>query len=572
MIKSLLRQHMRRYPRLDRLIRLYVRRRRALTDALPNWSRMLGQDRSVLLGRRQRGPRVLIATSVGGHWAATSLESALGAALTLRGAEAHVLLCDRALPACLHCDASWYPSLRHFAATGPRTDLCHHCFEPALRVYDQLALPVHRYSQYLTEDMRRRAADVTREADLSTVSNFRVDGIAVGEHALAGALRFFARATLEGEPYGESILRRYLHAAVLAALAVRQLLRTHRYDVAVFHHGIYVPQGLVAEACRAEGVRVVNWNPAYRKQCFIFSHHQTYHHALMTEPTDLWEDIPWSPERERELLSYLRSRWYGTQDWIWFHDKPEEDVNGIARKLGVDFSRPCVGLLTNVMWDAQLHYPANAFPSMLDWVLHTVRYFAARSDLQLVIRVHPAEIRGTLPSRQPLVAELRKAFPSLPPNVFVIDPESNVSTYAVMERCVATIIYGTKTGVELTSMGIPVIVAGEAWIRNKGLTYDASSVDEYDALLGRLPNFPRLEAETLQRARRYAYHFFFRRMIPLPFMEPIPGNPPYRVIVKHLSDLKPGASLGLDVICDGVLKGTEFVYPAERVAGRSLGS
>ena len=60
------------------------------------------------------------------------------------------------------------------------------------------------------------------------------------------------------------------------------------------------------------------------------------------------------------------------------------------------------------MWDAQLHYPANAFPSMLDWVLQTIRYFASRPDLQLLIRVHPAEIRGTARSRQPLVPEIER--------------------------------------------------------------------------------------------------------------------------------------------------------------------
>ncbi len=48
-----------------------------------------------------------------------------------------------------------------------------------------------------------------------------------------------------------------------------------------------------------------------------------------------------------------------------------------------------------------------------------------------------------------------------------------MSTYALMSLCNSAIIYGTKMGVELTSVGLPVIVAGEAWIRNKGLTHDA---------------------------------------------------------------------------------------------------
>ena len=66
-----------------------------------------------------------------------------------------------------------------------------------------------------------------------------------------------------------------------------------------------------------------------------------------------------------------------------------------------------IGLLTNVSWDAQLHYPANAFPNMLEWLVRTCEYFATRPDLQLLIRVHPAEISGFPPSRQPMLGELR---------------------------------------------------------------------------------------------------------------------------------------------------------------------
>jgi hypothetical protein len=433
-------------------------------------------------------------------------------------------------------------------------------------MFRELLLPVHRYGAFLTPEDRARAAELAHTIPAEAIREFTLDGMAVGEHALAGALRFYARATLDGDRHGPAVLRRYFEAALLTTFAVRRLLRDQGYRVAVFHHGIYVPQGLVGEVCRSEGVRVVNWNPAYRKRSFIFSHSQTYHHALMHEPTQIWEGLNLSPAQETELLAYLKSRWYGTQDWIWFHEHPVAELDAIAREIPANFTKPCIGLLTNVMWDAQLHYPANAFSSMLAWVEHTIRHFAGRPDLQLIIRVHPAEIRGTLRSRQPLVAEVRRLFPTLPPNVFVIPPESPVSTYAVMERCNAVLIYGTKTGVELTSMGIPVIVAGEAWIRNKGLTLDARSIAHYDELLGRLPLPAPMDAATQERARRYAYHFFFRRMIPLAPMEPAPGNPPYRVAVRGLDALAPGADPGLDVVCDGILDGREFVYPAEQLA------
>ncbi|MDZ7598131.1 MAG: hypothetical protein U5J82_07540 [Desulfobacterales bacterium] len=510
------------------------------------------------------GPRVLIATSTGGHGMAAPVESLLAMALTLRGANVSILLCDAFLPACSMATLGEIASLREFITSGLSNTKCPKCFKKGRSIFEPLGLPIHWYSQLLSPGARQKLAVLATATPLAAIPDFRLDGVAAGEHAMAGALRFFAKGDLEGETHAEAVLRRYFQASLVTTFAVRELLGRQHFDCAVFHHGIYVPMGLIGEVARQRNVRVVNWIQAYRKNCFVFSHHDTYHHTLMTEPVDRWEDLPWNAAIETQLLDYLKSRWQGTKDWIRFHDKPQFDLNAIEAEVGVDFAKPCIGLLTNVIWDAQLHYPANAFANMLEWVLETIRYFAERRDLQLLIRVHPAEITGFIPSRQKVVDEIRRAFASLPQNVFVIPPESRISTYAAMAQCDCAIIYGTKTGVELTSMGIPVIVAGEAWIRNKGITLDAPSRKVYFEMLTRLPLGKRLDAATTRRARKYAYHFFFRRMIPLAFFEQTGKQPPYRLALKGFDELKPGNSRGLDTICDGILNGGDFIFPAER--------
>ena len=81
------------------------------------------------------GPRVLFATAIGSYAHAVTLESALAAALTFRGADVHVLLCDGAMTACAECEASLYPNVARFVEHGPARDLCRDCQWPAERVY-----------------------------------------------------------------------------------------------------------------------------------------------------------------------------------------------------------------------------------------------------------------------------------------------------------------------------------------------------------------------------------------------------------------------------------------------------
>jgi hypothetical protein len=554
----------RRFPQLWRATRLARRWYHARAGAYPDWRQLIAADSQHWRTARADavgGPRVLFATAIGSYAHGVTLESALAVALTFRGADVHVLLCDGAMPACAECEASLYPNVARFVEQGPSRDLCRDCQWPAERVYAQLGLTVHRYGNWLTADDRAEARRIATTLPLAQIESFTLDGLAVGEHAHAGALRFFATGSLGEEPHGEAVLRRYLESAVLTTRATRRLIRSVGFSSAVFTHGIYVPWGLISAVARQERVKVSTWNVAYRKRRFIFSHDDTYHHTLMSEPLSQWEHNELTPAQERELMQYLASRREGMFDWIVFHRPTALNGDDIATKIGLDRHRPVIGLLTNVSWDAQLHYPSNAFANMLDWLVQTCRYFATRPDLQLLVRVHPAEISGFPPSRQPILGELRKHIPVLPPNIIVVPPESGLSTYALMSLCNSAIIYGTKMGVELTSVGLPVVVAGEAWIRNKGLTHDATTPEEYFRILERLPFPERLGPAQLARARRYAYHFFFNRMIPLPFIQPKAGYPIYRLKLESMRHLLPGASEGLDTICDGILGRGPFVLP-----------
>jgi hypothetical protein len=281
---------------------------------------------------------------------------------------------------------------------------------------------------------------------------------------------------------------------------------------------------------------------------------------MLTEPTETWEGLELNDEQQGKLMRYLGDRATGRQDWIAFHRPDTAAGDRVIADLGLDPAKPTVIMLTSVIWDAQLHYRQRAFKSQVEWALQTVRHFAGRSDIQLAIRVHPAEERGSLPSRQPIAAEIRAVFPELPPNVVLIEPNDRISTYALSEACDAAIIYATKTGIELAARGIPVIVAGESWLKGKAIGFDCNDPASYEEALAMLPFRQRLDARRTARARAYAYHFFFRRMIALPALGKgnVPGSP-YRIEPTKLDRFRGGGDAGVDLVCNGILNGSPFV-------------
>ena len=536
-----------------------------LKTEYPGWLDLIHKDIKLwdkYLSSAKKGGNILLAETIGGFYPGQSINSLLAVALTMRGCNINILLCDRCMPACNLVSTNNFEK-NEFLSKDSMKRICDNCYFPALKLYSEMGFSIHKYSDYLGAEDHVFIDNQISAVNFEAIKDYKLNNVAIGEHALAGTLRFFAKATLDEEEKRDEVLTKFLKSALMTYLVSERLFSKNKFVSVVSSHGIYTPWGIIGEVARQKSLRLINWNFSYRKKTFIFSHNDTYHHTLMNEPTEKWRNIQWTSGLENKILDYLNCRWYGTEDWISFQYKPNTDLDAIAAELNIDLSKPIIGMLTNVMWDAQLHYPANAFPSMLDWVIETIRYFSKRPDLQLLIRIHPAEIRGSLVSRQPINEEINKYFKSIPSNIIIIPPESRISTYKVMSACNAVIIFGTKTGVELTSMGIPVIVAGEAWIRNKGLTYDVISKKEYEEILDSLPFPLRLDEKTIKLARMYAFHFFYRRMIPIELIKDDDKPIITKFNAKSLADISVGKSLGLDIICNGIINGDDFIYPAE---------
>jgi hypothetical protein len=500
---------------------------------------------------------------MGGYDHATVLDGVLAQALDLRGADVEILLCNKGVPTCQMIKIGPARAMPEDLAVQKPMSYCDFCVDRGQKAFGDLGYLVHSLGDHLTVadiEMARRTAE---SVPYEEIRAFEWYGLPVGDHAWAGALRYFARGDLSAEPYGEAVLRVYLEAGLRSIAAVRRLISARKYDIVVVNHGIYIPQGMICEVARSMGVRVVTYNPAYRKHSFVFSHNESYHFTMLDEPVEHWTGLKMTPEMTEDAHAYLNSRRFGTNDWIWFHDAPKEDIAPVLTEVGCDPAKPYVALLTSVVWDAQLHYKTVAFPNMLEWLKETVAWWGRRTDdLQLVIRVHPAEVRGGVPSRQKVVDELAAAFPELPKNVFVLAPENQASTYALCENANSVIIFNTKAGVEMASMGVPVIVAGEAWVRGKGFAIDVASPEDYFRLLGTLPLTKGMTGAQKALADKYAYHFFFRRMIPLPFIHVLDSGH-FKVELSGKDELGPGHYPGLDAICRGILDGAPFIYPAE---------
>jgi hypothetical protein len=307
-----------------------------------------------------------------------------------------------------------------------------------------------------------------------------------------------------------------------------------------------------------KGISTVTYERGFIKDSLRFAHNSA---ACRFEIDELWKETAeqsLTPVQSARLDEYLLKWRKGKLGLINYWPEVTDERNEILSSLGLDSERPVVTMYTNILWDTSIQERDIAFDGMFDWVLGVIRFFSTHDDVQLVIRVHPAEVR--LQGRETVERVIDRVLEidrELPENIILVPPESPISSYTLvgMSRCV--LVYSSTMGMEAALLGARVIVAGQTHYRGKGFTDDPSSQDEYFEILSHALEVDIDLSYRVELARRYAHSFFARSMLPFGLVsEPVVHQPQYEF--DALSDLLPGKDEILDRICGGILKQSSF--------------
>lgn len=526
-----------------------------ISNDMPNWKILL-KEKDNFFFKKLTKKKILIATSSGGHKVATSFESLLGVSLSLKGSIVEFLLCNKILTGCIMTTDE--NTKEKELLQEKQIDICHACLDIGKKTFEKTGLKIHYLGDFISQKDIALIDQTVRNTSINDIKNYNIEGANIGEQTIASALRYYAIGDLSLEKKSELVIKKYFKSALVTEKAIRRLFEQEKYDVIVLNHGIYVPQGIIAEIAKSKKIDYVTWTTGARKNTFIFSHNDIYNKDIVGENNSNWADIP-IKKIEKEIDEYLQSKILGTEDWQYQNNKISLRANEYLTSKKIDLSKPTIGLATNVIWDAQLHYDDTIFYNMVDWILKTINYFISRKDLNLIIRIHPTEVNSDRPAKQKVKDEILKYYSVLPDNILIIDSNDTISTYAVLDFCNTILIYGTKLGVEFAARGIPVIIAGEAVIRNKGFSIEPSSEKEYFEALKSLPLKNKMNQAQTDNAKKFAYHYYFRRMLEIDSIENIPFNfPPFKIKSNFIDILSRESDKNLELICNSIISGNKF--------------
>ena len=494
----------------------------------------------------------------GGMHLLLHVETAIAAALRLRGYHVHAIICDSPYRACIRREVTQRVPVEDWRK------LCPKCIASNRSVLELMGIPYSSIGDFVPPDVREKLRVQSQLCSTTNILELSHNGLPLGRNVLSAVNRY-----MQGSAAGmdEAILREYAYSGLVAAEAAARALDRFEPVRVLMSHAVYTDWGPALHVSRKRGIPVTGWKASYLTARFFFRH--------VTDPERIdfhnlsdrsWQEraaTPLSNEEEASLRTFLEKRYHHRVSFDMMKlKKYTGETERFRARYEIGDDKPVWGILAHINWDSVSDYSPMAYDSFDDWMIDTIERVSRIPEVQWLIKVHPAE--ASYDPNAGVERLVKARFPSLPPHVKLIPAEEDISPlefFDVVDGGVT--VYGTS-GLELALAGKPVILAGEAHYGGRGFTEDGLDVDTYRDLLARAGSIGPLAAEQTALARQYAHLLFIQRQIPLPLVRD-PNSVWWSLQHDKRDQLVPGVEPFLDFICERLMDGEDFIMNRQLV-------
>ena len=487
----------------------------------------------------------------------------LARALKNEGHEVLWVTCERTMPGC-HA---------HFIVPNvSREDVCGACTQRRGWL-DELGIKNLSLDQWLTEEDREAARQVRSVTDLDALQAWTDGGAPVGIMARSSPVN--AARMLSMDDPAPGFLQNYQQAIESAILVHRALQRilpgsehNGRIDRMLLHLGRLVPEQVAQHHAVERGLPFFCFETgAQRNSLRLYRDHTVYSRRFFREKWAPFADQPLSTEQIDHVQHWLALRRQSrAKAGIYTYSPLPTSTRTLFEQLGVAPTRKVAALFTSSVDEinmlSQFMDPEWTPPygEQFDFVREAIEWARARPDWLLVVRIHPNE--GARANHLGMVG--RKAMQryadliqsaELPSNVRVVLPDAPVSSYTLMEVAAVGLVWASSTGLEMTTMGRPVVCVDNPTYRTAGFTWNcpgpAHLAESIDAALAADVPTRRKNAIT---AQRFAYHQAHRYILPFPLVIDHGRMERISLGFKDPNELRHGFAPGLDAALDYLVR------------------
>lgn len=472
----------------------------------------------------------------------SELEFMSAAQLKLRGHEVLVVICDG------------LPYTEREIVDLPRIESFKSCSNRTQRYCRAYGIPFVTINSVLTEDEKRKSRELSL-GSIADLLNYKHNDIDLGEFTKRNHSHYF-KGDIKPEGSFEGIYRKAFEAACLIEISMSKILKKyHDYDL-VTANGKFIQSGIPVALAKNSGQSFYTYEVFNQGNGVIVDKNRC---SLEQGMDDVWNELKKTELNQDDLKKLyhsfdLQQKSISLDHDLWDADRID-DEDEITAMLGLDLSKKVIACYPNVYWDSVHMGIRSVSADLTQWLIDMINFASSNKEIQLIIRTHPGELKvaDIIKSKFTMVDTIAEVFSELPPNVFVIEPDSNISSYSVAKIADANLVWNGTIGQELALRGIKPVVVADAYYSKKGFTSDFLDFEELTKYLLEIKIRPTLSEEEKRLAEIFSYNVRFNRKFNAPFYL---GT---RCYLFKYSKLSQGNNKTLDNLVDFFLDQTTYL-------------
>lgn len=375
---------------------------------------------------------------------------------------------------------------------------------------------VRRIEDAFSQQDLNNAENIMGAAGQQELETLEYKGIPLGKCCRNSTVRQ-SHCTDNNGPTYQKFFKENISTALYMTDAFEKVLVTEKPDAVFIMNGIMFMENILIHICKKLGIRIVSYERAARPQHLYITANEPVNDFMFDKRFDI--NKPLNEDELKEITQYLLDRRTSKNTTQKFQEKDTDDLSLTKELINYEKikDKTIVSLFTNVMWDTAAIDRDTIFDNVLDWCISTIDWAAQNPQVELFVRLHPADSRyWNVPGAKQLGDEIQKVRQALPTNVHIIESNSKINSYCLAELSNICSTYTSQIGAEIAAMGKPVVIAGDAFYGKQGIGNMPQSKEEYFMLLETKEWIPNDAEEIALRFEHFLYfkmHYAFNMVV-----------------------------------------------------------
>lgn len=338
-------------------------------------------------------------------------------------------------------------------------------------------------------------------SDINELRSYFIDNFDIGWGVLSTLTGLLREPVPDlQDPRNKNMVENTLIAAAQVYLSLLNHFKAANFDEVYFFNGRFASLRAVMRACERVGITFFAHERGSDKDHYqLFCNalpHDVSHASLLIRKA--WDNGAQNGDRDNIASKFfMESRNGVSLSWYSFTTTQTRGLlppgwDSKKNNLAIFVSSEDEFVAINERWLNPIYLDQN------QGIKQIIESLTGKRDFHIYLRVHP-NLKGLTNSQTRFLYSLKAE------NLTVIEADSPISSYSLLEAASKVITFGSTMGIEATFWSKPSILAGRSLYEELDATYNPESHDELMRLIhSELPPKPKLGA------LMYGYYFVTR--------------------------------------------------------------